>query len=84
MNDMRARALPPLRVPPHAPPRSAAGPVSAWHTLSMAEVLDSLGTTESGLSTEDALSRLAEHGPNELRGGRRPPPGASWTSSRTS
>ena len=66
MNDTVARALPPLHVPPHAPPRSAAGPVSAWHTLSVAAVLDRLGTTESGLSSEDALSRLAEHGPNEL------------------
>ncbi len=66
MNEVVARALPPLHVPPHAPPRSAAGPVSPWHTLSVAAVLDRLGTTESGLSSEDALSRLAEHGPNEL------------------
>ncbi len=41
---------------------------SAWHTLALADVYDRLGTTDNGLSSEDAARRLAEHGPNELSG----------------
>ena len=51
---------------PQAPASTPANPSSAWHTLSVAAVHNRLGTTGSGLSSEDAASRLAEHGPNEL------------------
>ena len=38
-----------------------------WHTSEVEEVLNALGThAESGLSDEEAVRRLAEHGPNEL------------------
>ncbi|HEX4991737.1 MAG TPA: cation-transporting P-type ATPase, partial [Rubrobacteraceae bacterium] len=47
----------------------------AWHTAEAAEVLRALGTDAgSGLTNEEATSRLQERGPNELedRGGRSP------------
>ena len=47
----------------------------AWHTAEAAEVLRALGTDAgSGLTNEEAASRLQERGPNELedRGGRSP------------
>jgi P-type Ca2+ transporter type 2C len=46
-----------------------------WHTTEAAEVLRVLGTDAgSGLTNEEAASRLQERGPNELedRGGRSP------------
>jgi len=48
------------------PPRSTVHTAPAWHTLSVAAVLDRLATTEGGLSGAGAARRLAEHGPNEL------------------
>ncbi len=66
MNDAVDRARPWLDVTPDELARAAAGPVAAWHTLSAAAVLDHLHTTKSGLSSEDAARRLAQHGPNEL------------------
>ncbi len=38
-----------------------------WHSLSAKEAMNVLKTSLSGLSEEDARSRLAEFGPNELR-----------------
>ena len=66
MNDIADKARPPLAAVPHARSRARAYQVSAWHTLSVAAVLDRLDTTEDGLSGEDATQRLDEHGPNEL------------------
>jgi Ca2+-transporting ATPase len=37
-----------------------------WYQLEISEVLDRLGTTEHGLSEEEARKRLAEYGPNKL------------------
>ncbi|HEX7392612.1 MAG TPA: HAD-IC family P-type ATPase [Thermoplasmata archaeon] len=37
-----------------------------WFALSVNEVLQALGTTHAGLSSDEAKRRLAEHGPNEL------------------
>ena len=73
---------------PRAAARSASigcRSVSAWHTLSVAAVLDRLGTTESGLSTEEAPAAW----PSTARTSSRPPVesprGASCSrSSRTS
>ena len=47
---------------------------TAWHTVSVAAVLDRLDTSESGLSRADAARRLAEHGPNELEASGRTSP----------
>ena len=38
-----------------------------WHALDKKEVLDTLETTEGGLSSSDAKLRLAKYGSNELR-----------------
>jgi len=59
---------------PPAPSRTPVGPESAWHTLSVTAVLDRLGTSQTGLSGEDAARRLAEHGPNELAASAGPSP----------
>ncbi|HEX9907550.1 MAG TPA: cation-transporting P-type ATPase, partial [Thermoplasmata archaeon] len=37
-----------------------------WFALSVNEVLQALGTTHAGLSSDEAKRRFAEHGPNEL------------------
>ena len=50
MNDIVDKARPPLVAVSHARSRARAHPVSAWHTLSVAAVLDRLDTTEGGLS----------------------------------
>lgn len=60
--------------PPPPSGAGAAGATPAWHALSVAAVFDRLGTTESGLSSEDAARRLAEHGPNELTAAERTSP----------
>ncbi len=39
---------------------------NAWHTESVTTVFESLKTAPNGLSKEEAVSRLAEHGPNQL------------------
>ncbi|MGI6112935.1 MAG: calcium-transporting P-type ATPase, PMR1-type [Mahellales bacterium] len=42
----------------------------AWHTLDVHEVKDTLKTSiKDGLSEQDALRRLEQHGPNELEHG---------------
>jgi Ca2+-transporting ATPase len=38
-----------------------------WYQLSTEEVLEQLGTTSSGLTEDDAKSRLAKYGPNKLQ-----------------
>jgi len=38
----------------------------SWHTESAKTVFESLDTTETGLSKEEASNRLVEHGPNRL------------------
>ena len=39
----------------------------AWHVLAPDEVLRDLGTRSTGLEPAEAVARLAQHGPNELR-----------------
>ncbi|MFT3917749.1 MAG: HAD-IC family P-type ATPase [Anaeromyxobacteraceae bacterium] len=41
-------------------------PPPAWHALPAGEVLARLGSSEAGLSDEEAARRLARHGPNVL------------------
>ena len=53
----------------------AGHPPETWHTLASDAVCSLLGTSPSGLSGADASARLARHGPNELREGRR---GSPW------
>ncbi len=44
-----------------------------WHNLASDEVLSKLNSVRSGLSDEEAKSRLHQYGPNELREkGKRP------------
>lgn len=52
--------------------RADAGAGELWHTLSVPQALTKLNSVEAGLSTDDAQTRLAKFGPNELieRGGR--------------
>jgi Ca2+-transporting ATPase len=50
----------------------AAAPVEPWHALDPTDVAARLGARPSGLSEQEALERLAEHGPNRLR--EDPPP----------
>ena len=38
-----------------------------WHLLSVEEVMKNLGTSESGLSEQEAKQRLSKFGPNELK-----------------
>jgi len=38
----------------------------AWHAMSEEEVLEALGASRNGLSSEEARRRLIEHGPNKL------------------
>ncbi|MEM2616723.1 MAG: cation-translocating P-type ATPase [Thermofilaceae archaeon] len=38
----------------------------SWHSMSIEEVLEKLGTSVAGLSSEEARRRLKEYGPNEL------------------
>ena len=66
------------RVVAHAPERirvprpdadTALAPAAsqqAWHSLAVAAVLARLDTSERGLTSDEAVHRLAEHGPNEL------------------
>ncbi len=48
---------------------------TAWHMLALRPLFESLDSSEGGLSSETARSRLSEFGPNELP--HRPPP-AWW------
>ncbi|QEH38988.1 Calcium-transporting ATPase 1 [Aquisphaera giovannonii] len=47
-----------------------------WHALPVDECLDRLRSARGGLTRVEAGRRLAEHGPNELRGARRASPWA--------
>ena len=42
----------------------------AWHTLGTDAALQAVASTQAGLSTHEAATRLTRHGPNRLR----PPP----------
>jgi len=44
---------------------------TAWHSLSIEETLANLESRATGLSTQEAASRLAANGPNELKEGKR-------------
>ena len=46
-------------------------PIPHWHTGALAEALARLKTTATGLPSAEAARRLAEHGPNELKEGKR-------------
>src|SRR5262245_25271085 len=46
-------------------------PLPGWHTLPVDEAYKQLRSSSGGLSSDEAASRLAEHGPNELQGGHR-------------
>jgi Ca2+-transporting ATPase len=37
-----------------------------WHARSVAEALTQAGSTEAGLSANEAAARLQQHGPNQL------------------
>jgi len=47
------------------------GTSTAWHALTAEEVCSLLGTTTAGLSSQEAASRLASYGPNQLQAARR-------------
>jgi len=40
--------------------------MTAWHATEIEKVLETLGSDENGLTTDEALDRLNEHGPNEI------------------
>ncbi len=42
-----------------------------WHELTTEEVLDRLGTSTSGLTEDEAASRLEQYGPNEIQRGKK-------------
>jgi Ca2+-transporting ATPase len=63
------------RVPPPEAPGPSPG-AAPWHTLPVADALDRLRATGSGLTSEEAARRLAAHGPNELAAAR---PVPAWT-----
>ncbi len=48
--------------------------MSDWHTKEIKEVYSSLNTGDKGLSKEEALRRLSQHGPNELEEGKKKSP----------
>ncbi|MDO5288071.1 MAG: HAD-IC family P-type ATPase [Pseudomonadota bacterium] len=52
-------------MPDPSPPASASAPVPA-HALPAPDVLAALGSSEAGLSPDEAARRLAAHGPNAL------------------
>ena len=41
--------------------------IAAWHTLSVDDVMQKLGTRPTGLAATEAARRLSEHGANELQ-----------------
>ncbi|MDP3186590.1 MAG: cation-transporting P-type ATPase, partial [Anaerolineales bacterium] len=43
----------------------------AWYNQSAEEVLSQVGSSATGLSTQEAAQRLAADGPNELKEGKR-------------
>ena len=50
---------------------SNTSPTNPWHTSSVEQVFATLGTTVSGLASDEAAKRLLEHGPNELQASER-------------
>ena len=69
MNDAIEGSLPRLQVSPRPPSRSTAGPAPAWHTLTVAAVLDRLATTEGGLSGAEAARAAGRARAERARGG---------------
>src|SRR5918997_6346670 len=53
-----------------------AGPGTPWHMLTVEECFERLKSTPSGLTTPEAVRRLAEFGPNELQAAGRVSPWA--------
>jgi Ca2+-transporting ATPase len=53
------------------PPIAEHSKGEAWHNRSAEDVLAQLGSTATGLAAQEAAKRLAAHGPNELREGKR-------------
>src|SRR3989337_857139 len=45
-----------------------------WHQKEINSVVEDLGTSLQGLSTEEAKKRLEEYGPNELKEGKKKTP----------
>ncbi len=45
-----------------------------WHSMTTEEALSDLGSGPGGISTPEASSRLAEHGPNRIESSSRPQP----------
>ena len=52
---------------------SNTSPTNPWHTSSVEQIFATLGTTVSGLASDEAAKRLLEHGPNELQASERTP-----------
>ena len=46
--------------------------MAAWHTLSREQIYEQLGTSPTGLASDEVARRLAQHGPNELTEAPRP------------
>lgn len=46
---------------------SGATPAPVWHTVPVEEAFQAIGSSEAGLSKEEAARRLATYGPNELQ-----------------
>lgn len=55
--------------------RAGAKTVPDWRALDARAVLEHLGSSERGLTAEEAEARLARHGPNELL---TTPPASVW------
>lgn len=45
-----------------------------WHSMTADEALESLGSVSDGLSADEAVRRLAEHGPNRIESPYKPSP----------
>ena len=45
-----------------------------WHTKDINEIFGEFNTSSEGLSSDEALKRLAEYGPNELAEGKKRSP----------
>ena len=61
---MRAIDPDPVRTP-H--PRGKIVEIPAWHTLSVDQTVERLGSNLRGLARDEPARRLSEHGPNELQ-----------------
>lgn len=56
--------------PPPSSPAEPDSAIPAWHHLSTEEALTKLASAPAGLASREAATRLAAHGPNELREGK--------------